>query len=73
MCITFSIFFADFAPYRGCPLVPLGIFRLLSSGFSSQYMYEPSPKIRTAISSKLDLLEISECRRHIFAGSALMG
>jgi hypothetical protein len=36
-------------------------------------MYEPSPKIRTAISSKLDLLQISECRRHIFAGSALMG
>jgi hypothetical protein len=28
---------------------------------------------RTVISSKLDLLEISNYRRHIFAGSALMG
>jgi hypothetical protein len=67
MCFTFSRFFSDFAPYQGRPPEPLRIFRLLTCGSLSQYTYKQFAKRRTAISSKLYLLEISNCRRHIFA------
>jgi hypothetical protein len=45
--------------------LPLRVFNLFSSGNQNQYTYEQSPKNRTAISAKMNFLEIIQYRRHI--------
>jgi hypothetical protein len=71
--LLFRIFSLVLALIRGAPQSPLRVFKLLICQNSSQYTYEQPPKNRTAISSKLNFLEIYQYRRHICAGSALMG
>jgi hypothetical protein len=71
--LYFFKIFHWFCPLSGPLSWPLRIFKLLICRFSSQYTYKQLAKGRTEISSKLELLKISNYRRHIFAGSALMG
>jgi aspartate carbamoyltransferase regulatory subunit len=68
------LLFRLFLPlFRDAPQSPIEFSNFLTCGNSNQYTNEQSPKNRTAISSKLNFLQIYQYRRHICAISSLMG